>query len=519
MLDSNQSVTFKNTVSGGAGPYTYFYSVTPKIGFIKSGNTFIFGFPGKYNVTVTATDKNGAYAINFSTVIVNTAFAASPTPIASNSVISNGQYSTFTIPAPTTGTPPYTYQWYWGGSATCSEDMAIGQTGLNYTASPTGTGSSYFCVQETDSAATNSIVYTGTTQLVIANNGTTQVAVNTGTTQLVINNGTTQVAVNNALQVSLSPSSALLDVNQSIALHSTVSGGTAPYTSTYSVTPNSGFTYNGSTFTFTAPNRYTVMLIVTDEVGVSSEYASTVTVESPLSVSIVATNSTIKAGGVSTLIANASGGTGSYKYQWYNASKQSKVVAVPDGNSDTLTIMTNSTDRSASLVYYVNVTDIGTSNGATPIPTVQSNSLVVSVKANLDPQLFILSAVVIVAGIAALLMKFKKLHISKRHGLALQEYGVPYLLVAAAILLSYFLFYNSDPLTLLSFAVLAVPFVHFRFSARIFAGFAALMLALSVVLFAVFSNPTYANQLAIYAYWLLVVGVICLIIEYKRNRG
>ncbi|MCW6159896.1 MAG: hypothetical protein LVQ95_02290, partial [Candidatus Micrarchaeales archaeon] len=167
---------------------------------LTAGDNYAF----ELRVTDSASTPETQTSASSQTITTNTALTASAAPTASNSVIDSGQSSTLTVAAPTTGTPPYYYQWYSGASATCTSDSAVaGQTGLTYSASPTS--STYYCVRETDSATTNEIVYTGTTQ----------------------------VAVNSALTAPSAPtvSNTLLDVDQSETVSGTIpSTGTSPYT-------------------------------------------------------------------------------------------------------------------------------------------------------------------------------------------------------------------------------------------------------------------------------------------------
>jgi TM2 domain-containing membrane protein YozV len=44
------------------------------------------------------------------------------------------------------------------------------------------------------------------------------------------------------------------------------------------------------------------------------------------------------------------------------------------------------------------------------------------------------------------------------------------------------------------------------------------MLIITAFVLGLYKNEIVANLLAIYAYWLLVVGVICLMIEYVREK-
>lgn len=90
--------------------------------------------------------------------------------------------------------------------------------------------------------------------------------------------------------------------------------------------------------------------------------------------------------------------------------------------------------------------------------------------------------------------------------------------IAIAIAAAFFIFSNSDILTVLSFAALVPVFVFFRLDGRVPVGFAALMLLLAGAALGFLNNLNVANQLAVYAYLLLVVGVVCLVIEQIRNR-
>jgi 4-amino-4-deoxy-L-arabinose transferase-like glycosyltransferase len=92
------------------------------------------------------------------------------------------------------------------------------------------------------------------------------------------------------------------------------------------------------------------------------------------------------------------------------------------------------------------------------------------------------------------------------------------ILVIISIILSHFIFKSKDLQTSLSFIFLIPIFVYFKFDGRIPIAYALLMLVLSAIVLAFYKNENLANQLSIYAYWLLVVGVICLTIEYIREQ-
>lgn len=94
----------------------------------------------------------------------------------------------------------------------------------------------------------------------------------------------------------------------------------------------------------------------------------------------------------------------------------------------------------------------------------------------------------------------------------------PYILVISSIVVSHFAFESQNLPTLLSFLFLIPTFVHFQFDGRIPVGFAIWMLVLAAIS-ASYGKTTLANQLAVYAYWLLVVGAACLTMESIRENG
>jgi len=92
---------------------------------------------------------------------------------------------------------------------------------------------------------------------------------------------------------------------------------------------------------------------------------------------------------------------------------------------------------------------------------------------------------------------------------------LPYLIVTTAIITSYY--QNDDLLIFLSYIILVPIFAILKFDGRIPIGYAILLLIVAAIILAT-GNEDLANQLAIYTYWLLVVGVICLTIEYIREE-
>jgi hypothetical protein len=110
-----------------------------------------------------------------------------------------------------------------------------------------------------------------------------------------------------------------------------------------------------------------------------------------------------------------------------------------------------------------------------------------------------------------------KREITKDEIKALLIFQLPYILVIIAILISLFIFPDGNIATLLSFIVIIPFFVFFKFDSRIPIGYALIMLVLAAITLELIKNESFANQLAIYAYWLILVGTICLIIRYIRE--
>ncbi len=96
--------------------------------------------------------------------------------------------------------------------------------------------------------------------------------------------------------------------------------------------------------------------------------------------------------------------------------------------------------------------------------------------------------------------------------------AMPHIVVASSILISHVVFHGEDFPTFISFIVLIPIFVIFKFDGRIPIVYALLVLTIAVIALT-FYNETLANLLAIYAYWLLIVGIICLLVEFIKEKN
>jgi len=95
---------------------------------------------------------------------------------------------------------------------------------------------------------------------------------------------------------------------------------------------------------------------------------------------------------------------------------------------------------------------------------------------------------------------------------------VPHILVASSILISHLVFHGEDLPTFIFFIALIPIFTLLKFDGRIPIAYALLMLTIATIALTLY-NETLANLLAIYAYWLLVVGIICLLVEFIKEKS
>jgi PKD repeat protein/KaiC/GvpD/RAD55 family RecA-like ATPase len=215
--------------------------------------------------------------------------AAKPVSVSispTQAVLDVGQAQLFTSTV-SGGTSPYAYQWYLNGASVSGATSAV------WTFSPAAAGSYTLYVVVTDSSSGNHT----TAQSNIA-----------------------PVTVNSALSASISPSSAVLDVDQSKLFASSVSGGTSPYSYQWYLNGAliSGATDTTWTFTPNSAGSYSAYLKVTDNVAQqATSNTAAVTVNGAPSISISPTSVAMDAGQSQLFTSSVSGGTSPYTYQWY----------------------------------------------------------------------------------------------------------------------------------------------------------------------------------------------------------
>jgi hypothetical protein len=298
-MDAGQVQMFTATASGGSGTINYQWYLNASAVSGATSPTYSFsGSVGSYSVTCKVTDSASTPVTsppsNVVLVTVNSALVA-PTVTATPGTIDQGQISSLTSTAVSTGTFPYIYQWFEmapGGSF--SPISGAISTSYNFvTSGSTATGSWSFELQVTDA---------------------TGAQVNSTAAMVVVNAGPT---------VTVSPSSWTMDVGQSKTFSSVPSGGSGSYTSyQWYVNGSAQSGQTASTFSFApaSSGSYLVTVTVTDSLGATSvqSTAATVTVNSAPTVSITPVGPlTLDVGQSQTFTASASGGTGTLTYQWY----------------------------------------------------------------------------------------------------------------------------------------------------------------------------------------------------------
>jgi hypothetical protein len=95
---------------------------------------------------------------------------------------------------------------------------------------------------------------------------------------------------------------------------------------------------------------------------------------------------------------------------------------------------------------------------------------------------------------------------------------VPLLLVAASTILAYWILQTRDFEVFLVFAVLIPVFALLRFDGRIAVAVSIIFSLSSIIELNLYQNVLLSNHLSLYTYWLLLVGVSVLTIEYIREN-
>ena len=282
-MDVGQSQLFFSSVNFGTPPYSYHWYFDGSPGSTNSNWTYTPSSAGSHTVYVLVRDAvGGERPSNNLYITVNDYPGVSISRESFLFTLIVGQSQLFTA-NPYDGTPPYSYQWYWDAGA------VYGATSATWTVTPSA---GYHVVQV---IATDAVGQWNWSNAVF-------------------------VTVNNALGVSISPSSATMDVTQSKVFTSSVSGGTAPYSYQWYLDGAlvSGATGTGWQYTPSYVGTHNAYVIVTDGDGVSAtSNSATIIVNDELSVDISPYSVTLGVGQSQLFTCTVSGGTSPYSYKWY----------------------------------------------------------------------------------------------------------------------------------------------------------------------------------------------------------
>jgi outer membrane protein assembly factor BamB len=283
VMDVGQSRSFTSSVTGGTPPYSYLWLLNNSATSGTTPNwTFTAASPAIYNIRVRVIDSAG-YTISSNTAVVtaNTPPSVSITP--NSTTIDIGQSKQFTSII-SNGTLPFDYQWYLNNAP------VTGATNPSWTFTPASAGSYNVYLNVTDDVGVKAKSNVAT------------------------------VTVNTAPSVSVSPTSAVMDVGQSKIFTSTPTGGTTPFTYQWYLNTTAVTGTNSSTWSF-APNSsglYNIHVNVTDSAGFTAKSnIAAVTVNPALTVAISPLSVVLDVGQSQLFSSSVSGGTPSYSYQWY----------------------------------------------------------------------------------------------------------------------------------------------------------------------------------------------------------
>ena len=439
-IDSGNSVTFTNQTQGGTSPFSYSYTVSPTSGWAQStnpGNTFTFSVPNTYVVTLIVTDAAGASSTSSVTVTVVSPPLISEQP-QSYSIDPNQQFIALNSTVEY-GSGSYTWQWYSGTTTSGTSISDASGSGTTATFTPTQAGSYYVVFKDStgqsvisdvavvtmNSAPSVSVspssatIYESQSLLLTATPqggsghfsyswtlGGSRSILGTGTSYTfsestigtytiwlnVTDTGTSpnyalspipiSITVNAAPTVTISPSTATIDSSQSVVLTPAVSGGSGSYIYSWTIGGSSTVVGSSPTYSFseTTPGTYKVWLNVTDT-GTTLQFGITasvpIVVDSNPSITVQPQSATIDSGQSIIVTSTATGGTGSFTWQWYNTS------GAVSGASGSGTTASHSFSTAETGVY-VKFTDTGTDSSASPSSTATSKPISVTLDAALS---------------------------------------------------------------------------------------------------------------------------------------
>jgi PKD repeat protein len=275
----NNPVTFTATASGGTSPYTFSWTFGDTTTGTGNPVSHTYTAAGNYTVTLTVRDANAVtvtvthvVSVSAQNLVVNIACPASGTvgTAVTCSATSSG------------GTSPVTFSWSAPGGSPSS-----------------GTGSSFSTTYNVKGSKT--ITVTGTDSSSPAKTATASATVTINPLALAVVIG--------------GPSSGT--VGTAVTFSANATGGTAPYTFSWTFGDGSSGTGNMVSHTYSTKGTYTVTVTVRDANSASATASKTITIApAALTADFTWSPSSPTVGGSVTFTATVNGGTTPYSFSW-----------------------------------------------------------------------------------------------------------------------------------------------------------------------------------------------------------
>lgn len=363
VLNVGSSVILNALASGGSGSLSYQWFIDNVAVGTNSSSYAYTATSGLHTIYVRVTDSANPPLMAISplvTVTVNPALAA-PTISASKTAIVQGQTTSLTSTAVSTGTSPYTYQWLVKPAGEAYSPI-IGATLPDFsfaTSESTVAGIWTFMLQVTDSA----------------------------TTPVTVTSQEIAVALYPVPKVEVVPKSVALNAGQSQLFTAVPRDGSGTYTGYQWYVNGSVQTgQTGQTFNhlFDLSGSYSVAVKVTDSLGATSDLSAQVTVTvNPALAAPTLTPSlpTVFQGRNTSLTTLVNTGTPAYTYKWYqlapNTNSYSLLTGVVSSNYTFATSLSSSTGLWS---FKVEITDAtGATVNSTEVSVMLNPALTITV--------------------------------------------------------------------------------------------------------------------------------------------
>ena len=245
-------------------------------------------------------------------------------------------------------------------------------------------------LSETDSSGTTTYSCTPSSPGTISWH--THVSFSQGGDSYIGTSGTSSITVNSVPSVSISSNHNPADSGQSVTFSSSISGGTSPYSYSWTIydgtsTSDSTLTTSSSSsfsYSFSSSGSYLVYLTVTDATGYSSSTSMTETVDSALSISITASHNPSDEGQDITYDTSVSGGSGdytSYSYVLYDGTSTSDSQLASGSTSS----FSYTYDNTGSFLLDYSVTDSNGYTASTSLTDTVNPDTTVSISSSQNP--------------------------------------------------------------------------------------------------------------------------------------